>query len=62
MNINCISSAKVSIAAENLFTFTKYPFYDPEVNSFGTSNSIKGVDRFSYPASKGFRMGLSVSF
>ena len=62
LNINWLASAKISISAENPFLFTNYPFYDPEVNSFGSSNSVKGVDRFSYPSSKSYRIGLSVSF
>ena len=62
LNIGFLESAKISVSAENPFTFTKYPFYDPEINSFGSSNSVKGVDRFSYPASKAFRVGINVSF
>jgi TonB-linked SusC/RagA family outer membrane protein len=62
LNIRFLESAKISVSAENPFTFTKYPYYDPEINSFGSSNSVKGVDRFSYPASKAFRVGINVCF
>jgi len=62
MNIKWMSSAKVSVAVDNPFIFTKYPGYDPEVNSFGTNNAVKGVDLFAYPASKALRVGLNVSF
>lgn len=62
MNINWLRSLQISVAADNPFLFTDYEGYDPEVNTFGTSNEVKGVDRFAYPALRGFRFGLNVGF
>jgi TonB-linked SusC/RagA family outer membrane protein len=57
-----IQGLKVSLSTDNAFVFTKYPGFDPDVNSYGTSNVVKGMDRYSYPASKMFRLGLNASF
>ena len=62
LNINWLSRLNVSLSADNPFVFTKYSGYDPEVNSFGTNNSVKGVDLFGYPASRSFRLGIKVDF
>ena len=62
MNINWLRSLQVSAAVDNAFVFTNYQGYDPEVNSFGASNEVKGVDRFSYPSVRGVRFGLNIGF
>ena len=62
MNINWLRSLQVSVAADNPFIFTDYEGYDPEVNSYGTANDVKGVDRFAYPSLRGYRVGLNVGF
>ena len=62
LNINWLSRFNVSLSADNPFVFTKYSGYDPEVNSFGTNNSVKGIDLFGYPASRSFRLGIKVDF
>jgi hypothetical protein len=53
----------VYASGQNLLTFTKYSWWDPEVNSLGGANSVnQGIDYFSYPMAKtvtfGIRAGL----
>ncbi len=55
-------NAQIYVAGRNLLTFTKYPGWDPEVNASGGSNRIKGVDRFPYPSSKSFIVGVNIGF
>lgn len=62
MNISWLRSLQISVAADNPFIFTDYLGYDPEVNSYGTTNDVKGVDRFAYPSLRGYRLGLNVGF
>jgi TonB-dependent starch-binding outer membrane protein SusC len=61
-----LSSAKVYLSATNLWTWTNYTGFDPEVNSVsGTgieSNLGIGRDRGSYPQARTITMGLNVSF
>lgn len=62
LNINWLSELKFSLSADNPFIITSYSGYDPEVNSYGTNNSVKGVDLFGYPASRSFRFGIKADF
>jgi TonB-linked SusC/RagA family outer membrane protein len=62
MNLKWLRSLQISAAAENPFLFTDYEGYDPEVNSYGSLNDVKGVDRYAYPSLRGFRLGLNVGF
>ena len=54
-----ISSVRVYVAAENLFTLTKYRGFDPEISSASTS---LGVDRGVYPQARTFFFGINVGF
>jgi len=49
--------ARVYVTAENLFTFTKYSGYDPEIGG-----GIFSIDRGIYPQARSFQVGLSVGF
>ncbi|MCZ8214710.1 MAG: hypothetical protein O9262_00650, partial [Cyclobacteriaceae bacterium] len=57
-----VGSVKVYATGENLFTFTKYKGYDPEVNAFGGSNTALGVDYGTYPQTRNLILGLNVTF
>lgn len=50
------------ISATNLFTLTKYTGLDPEVNQYGNSGSVQGIDWGTYPQSKSFMLGLNLEF
>jgi TonB-linked SusC/RagA family outer membrane protein len=60
--IKGIANARVYVSGNNLFTITKYTGYDPEVNTYGSSNTIIGVDNLVYPVAKSYLVGLQVSF
>lgn len=57
-----INSARVYVTASNLFTFTKYKGYDPEVNSvyFGRSNVTLGHDFYTPPLPKTITFGVTI--
>lgn len=57
-----LRSVRFHVSAENLFTFTNYSGYDPEVNAFGTSNIALGVDYGTYPHTRNLIFGVNVSF
>ncbi len=58
----------IYVTGENLFTFTKYSGFDPEVDLYGTSgdntliNIAPGVDYGTYPQSREFIVGLNITF
>lgn len=56
-----IQSARVYVTAENLFTWTKYSGYDPEV-SIRNSALTPGMDFSSYPRAMSFNFGVNLSF
>ena len=58
-----LRTAQVYASGQNLFTITKYSWWDPETNSQGGANSIgQGIDHYSYPTSKSITLGLRIGF
>ncbi|WP_158857116.1 SusC/RagA family TonB-linked outer membrane protein [Lunatibacter salilacus] len=54
---------QVYLSAQNWITFTKYSWFDPEINTYGSGNSIRqGIDHYSYPTAKTFTVGLRLGF
>ena len=56
-----ISSLRIYATANNLWTWTKYSGYDPEVSTMGNSLT-PGVDFGGYPRSHSYVFGLNLSF
>lgn len=50
------------ISATNLFTITGYKGMDPEVNQYGNSGAVQGIDWGTYPMCRSFVFGLKVEF
>ncbi|MNK05633.1 TonB dependent receptor [compost metagenome] len=57
-----ISNLKVSLGVNNLFTFTNYSGYDPEINSYGDNPALFGVDLGGYPNSRTYNLSLRCNF
>ncbi len=57
-----ISNARLYVSAQNLFTITKYPGYDPEIGAGGGNPLSNGVDAGIYPMSKMFSVGFNLTF
>jgi TonB-linked SusC/RagA family outer membrane protein len=57
-----ISNMKVSLGVNNLYTFTKYSGYDPEVNSYGDNPALFGVDLGGYPNARTYNLSLRCNF
>ncbi|NGM67339.1 SusC/RagA family TonB-linked outer membrane protein [Sphingobacterium sp. SGR-19] len=52
----------VFLTGTNLFLLTDYNGYDPEVNSAGTSSTVRAKDNGAYPNSRTFAIGASLTF
>lgn len=50
----------VYIAGRNLFLLTNYNGYDPEVNSGGTSSTVRAKDDGAYPNGRSYTIGFNV--
>ncbi|MEL5893236.1 TonB-dependent receptor [Bacteroides sp. GD17] len=57
-----LNRLQVYASAQNLITFTGYKGFDPEVNQFGNSATVQGIDWGTYPQVKTFVFGLNVEF
>ncbi|QHT72113.1 TonB-dependent receptor [Rhodocytophaga rosea] len=60
--VKFLYNARVYVSANNLFTITDYTGFDPEVNTFGNTNTRIGVDNGVYPLAKSFIGGVQVTF
>jgi TonB-linked SusC/RagA family outer membrane protein len=57
-----VSRLQPYVTATNLLTLTDYSGMDPEVNQWGNSGAVQGIDWGTYPHSKTFVFGLNVEF
>ena len=57
-----LTGLRAYVTGENLFTITGYKGFDPEVNAFGASNTIMGVDFGTYPQTQNIIFGVNISF
>jgi hypothetical protein len=55
-------SGQLVIGGRNLFTWTDYWSFDPEVNNFGNQNIVRFVDLAPYPPTRSWFLGANVSF
>ena len=56
-----ISNVRFYCTLNNIHTFTRYTGYDPEVSASGSALT-PGIDDSSYPRSKGWVMGVNLTF
>ena len=57
-----VKSLRLYFSGSNLFTLTGYSGYDPEVNTFAFDGLRRGIDMNSFPQSRSYIFGLSVTF
>ena len=58
-----IQKLRVYVQVSNLFCATKYSGFDPEVDVYSSKNPMMpGVDFSAYPRTRGFNVGLNLSF
>ena len=57
-----MANLRVYVSGQNLKTWTKYSWYDPEASSRGTSDLQLGWDDSSYPGVRTFTFGLNVGY
>ncbi|MDR2466254.1 MAG: TonB-dependent receptor [Prevotellaceae bacterium] len=57
-----VSRLQTYFTVHNLLTLTKYSGMDPEVNQWGDSGAVQGIDWGTYPHCKSFVFGINVEF
>jgi hypothetical protein len=56
------SGARLYFTGTNLFTWTKYSGFNPDVSSLGIGNTNRGIDIGSYPLARTFTFGANLSY
>ncbi|HEY4304570.1 MAG TPA: SusC/RagA family TonB-linked outer membrane protein [Gemmatimonadaceae bacterium] len=54
--------ARLSVSGRNLYTWTNYWSFDPEVNNFGNQNVVRFVDLAPFPPTRNFLFGIDIGF
>jgi TonB-linked SusC/RagA family outer membrane protein len=65
VGLGALSGATLSLVGRNLFTWTDYDGYDPEVGRMGGetgSAALARVDGFNYPNFRTFTLGVQLNF
>jgi hypothetical protein len=57
-----ISRLQPYFTASNLLTVTRYLGFDPEVNQWGNSGTVQGIDWGTYPQTRSFIVGVNIEF
>jgi TonB-linked SusC/RagA family outer membrane protein len=57
-----VSRLQPYLSCTNILTITKYLGFDPEVNQWGNSGAVQGIDWGTYPQTKSFIFGLNLEF
>jgi|694.fasta_scaffold16515_9 TonB-linked SusC/RagA family outer membrane protein len=60
--IRGVSAVRLALGVNNLYTFTKYSGFDPEINSYGDNPALFGVDLGGYPNSRTFQFTVRCNF
>ena len=60
-SITWLEGARIYVNAINLFTWTNYSGYDPEVSAFNSA-AMQGVDLGNYPQARTIIFGANLSF
>lgn len=57
-----LKGLNIGMSVNNVFIFTKYSGWDPDVNSFGSSMTRIGIDVGSYPTARTYSFDIGFTF
>lgn len=57
-----LTKLRFSATVQNLYTFTKYTGYDPEIGDYNQNALLSGIDSGRYPTNRTITLGLNVEF
>ncbi|MFY7666070.1 SusC/RagA family TonB-linked outer membrane protein [Flavobacterium sp.] len=57
-----LTRLRVFASAQNLYTFTKYSGYDPEIGSFNQNVLLSNIDNGRYPSPRTYSIGVNLEF
>ncbi len=60
--IDGIENVQLSLVGRNLISWDDYSGWDPEINTAGQSNGVRGFDFAGVPIPRTYQLGINVSF
>ncbi|MCC5919621.1 MAG: SusC/RagA family TonB-linked outer membrane protein [Cyclobacteriaceae bacterium] len=57
-----IENVRINLIGRNLFSFDNYTGWDPEVNTPGQSNAVRGFDFGAVPIPRTYQVGINLTF
>ncbi len=57
-----LTRLRLYASAQNLYTFTRYSGYDPEIGSFNQNVLLSNVDNGRYPSPRTYSIGINLEF
>ena len=51
-----------NFTVNNAWTFTRYSWFEPDVNAAGNNPACPGVDSYSYPSARTYSLGMNFVF
>ena len=57
-----IEACKLYFNAQNVWTFSKYSGYDPEIGSYNQQAGMQNIDMGRYPSPRTFTFGVNLTF
>lgn len=57
-----LSGGRIYVTGQNLYTWTKYSGFNPDVSSQGVGNLNRGIDLGSYPLARTFIFGINLNY
>ncbi|HCK25046.1 MAG TPA: TonB-dependent receptor, partial [Bacteroides graminisolvens] len=57
-----LQNMKIYCNLQNVYTFTKYKGYDPEIGSANQDALLTGFDNYRYPTPRIYTFGLNLTF
>lgn len=57
-----LSKLRFYASVQNLYTFTKYTGYDPEIGDYNQNALLSGIDSGRYPTNRTITLGMNVEF
>jgi len=57
-----MTKGRIYVSGQNLLTFTNYSGFDPEISTFGETNTAPGTDFLTFPQARTMIVGLNLGF
>ena len=57
-----VENARIYLNMQNIYTWSKYKGYDPEIGSMNQNALLTGIDNARYPSPKIYTVGVNVTF